>query len=33
MSKEIETKIPVMAENLEVTKHMLEDKVNIIKNP
>jgi uncharacterized protein (TIGR02271 family) len=33
MSKELETKIPVMAENLEVTKHILEDKVDIIKEP
>lgn len=33
MSKELETKIPVMAENLEITKHMLEDKVNILKEP
>ena len=33
MSKDLETKIPVMAENLEVTKNMAEDKVNIIKEP
>lgn len=33
MSKDLETKIPVMAENLEVTKNMVEDKVNIIKEP
>ena len=33
MSKELETKIPVMAENLEVTKNIVEDKVNIIKEP
>ena len=33
MSKELETKIPVMAENLEVTKRLTEDKVDIIKEP
>ena len=33
MSKELETKIPVMAENLEVSKRMTEDKVDIIKEP
>jgi len=33
MSKELETKIPVMAENLEVTKRLTEDKVQIIKEP
>ena len=33
MSKELETKIPVMAENLEVTKRLTEDNVKIIKEP
>ena len=33
MSKELETKIPVMAENLEITKSIVEDKVDIIKEP
>ena len=33
MSKELETKIPVMAENLEITKSIAEDKVDIIKEP
>ena len=33
MTKELETKIPVMAENLEVTKRLTEDKVDIIKEP
>lgn len=33
MSKEMETKIPVMGENLEVTKRVTEDKVDIIKEP
>ena len=33
MSKELETKIPVMAENLEVKKKFTEDNVNIIKEP
>ena len=33
MSKELETKIPLMAENLEVSKRMTEDKVDIIKEP
>jgi stress response protein YsnF len=33
MSKELETKIPVMAENLEVSKRITEDKVDIIKEP
>lgn len=33
MSREMETKIPVMGENLEVTKKIIEDKVNIIKEP
>ena len=32
MSKELETSIPVMAENL-VTKHIKEDQVDIIKEP
>jgi uncharacterized protein (TIGR02271 family) len=33
MSKELETKIPVMGENLEITKNITEDNVNIIKEP
>jgi uncharacterized protein (TIGR02271 family) len=33
MSKELETKIPLMAENLEVTKSIAEDRVDIIKEP
>ena len=33
MSKELETKIPVMAQNLEVTKRLTENKVKIIKEP
>src|ERR687889_1389943 len=33
MSKELETKIPVMAENLEITKSIAEDSVDIIKEP
>ncbi len=33
MSKELETKIPVMAENLEIKKRLTEDGVNIIKEP
>ena len=33
MSKELETKIPVMAQNLEVTKKLTENKVKIIKEP
>src|ERR687890_675288 len=33
MSKELETKIPVMAENLEITKRLTEEKVDIIKEP
>jgi uncharacterized protein (TIGR02271 family) len=33
MSKELETKIPVMAENLEVTKRLTENKIKIIKEP
>ena len=33
MSKELETKIPVMTENLEVTKRLTEDNVKIIKEP
>jgi len=33
MSKELETKIPIMAENLEVTKRLTEDNVKIIKEP
>ncbi len=30
-SKEFETKIPAMGENLEIKKNIAEDKVNIIK--
>ena len=33
MSKELETKIPLMAQNLEVTKRLTENKVKIIKEP
>src|SRR6476620_8022315 len=33
MSKELETKIPVMAENLEITKRLTEENVDIIKEP
>ena len=33
MSKELETKIPVMAQNMEVTKKLTENKVKIIKEP
>src|SRR5919112_707984 len=33
MSKELETKIPVMAENLDITKSIAEDRVDIIKEP
>jgi uncharacterized protein (TIGR02271 family) len=33
MSKELETKIPVMAQNLEVSKRLIENKVKIIKEP
>jgi uncharacterized protein (TIGR02271 family) len=33
MSKELETKIPVMAQNLEVSKRLIENKVRIIKEP
>jgi uncharacterized protein (TIGR02271 family) len=33
MSKEIETTIPVMGENLEVKKNITEDKIDIIKEP
>ncbi|MDQ6724170.1 MAG: hypothetical protein M3Z01_07900 [Thermoproteota archaeon] len=33
MSKELETKIPVMAENLQVKKSITEDRINIIKEP
>jgi uncharacterized protein (TIGR02271 family) len=33
MSKELETKIPVMGENLEVKKNITEDKIDIIKEP
>jgi uncharacterized protein (TIGR02271 family) len=33
MSKEIETKIPVMGESLDVSKRLTEDKVDIIKEP
>ncbi|HXT85230.1 MAG TPA: YsnF/AvaK domain-containing protein [Verrucomicrobiae bacterium] len=33
MAKEIETKIPVMAQDLEVSKRVTENKVKIIKEP
>ena len=33
MSKELETKIPVMGESLDVSKRMTENKVRIIKTP
>ena len=33
MSKEIETKIPVMRESLDVSKRLTENKVKIIKTP
>jgi uncharacterized protein (TIGR02271 family) len=33
MSKELETKIPVMGENLDVSKRLTENKVKIIKMP
>jgi uncharacterized protein (TIGR02271 family) len=33
MSKELETSVPVMGENLEITKNVTEDKVDIIKEP
>lgn len=33
MSKELETKIPVMGENLEVSKRLTENKVKIVKEP
>lgn len=33
MSGEIETKIPVIGENLEIAKRIVEDKVDIIKDP
>jgi uncharacterized protein (TIGR02271 family) len=33
MTKELETKIPVMGENLEISKSITEDNVNIIKEP
>ena len=33
MSKELETKIPVMAQHLEVSKRLTENKVKIIKEP
>jgi uncharacterized protein (TIGR02271 family) len=33
MTKELETKIPVMGENLEIKKKIAEDSVNIIKEP
>jgi uncharacterized protein (TIGR02271 family) len=33
MSKELETKIPVMAESLEVSKRLTENNVKIIKEP
>ncbi|MEJ7641430.1 MAG: YsnF/AvaK domain-containing protein [Candidatus Nitrosocosmicus sp.] len=33
MSRELETKIPVMGESLDVSKRLTEDKVRIIKTP
>lgn len=33
MSKEMETRIPVIGENLQVSKKVVEDKVDIIKEP
>ena len=33
MSKELETKIPVMGESLDVSKRLTEDNVDIIKEP
>jgi uncharacterized protein (TIGR02271 family) len=33
MTKELETKIPVMAQHLEVSKRLTENKVKIIKEP
>ena len=33
LSKELETKIPVMGESLDVTKRLTENKVKIIKTP
>jgi stress response protein YsnF len=33
MSGEMETKIPVIGENLEIAKKIVEDKVEIIKDP
>ena len=33
LSKEMETTIPVMGENLEVKKNITEDKIDIIKEP
>ncbi len=33
MSREVETTIPLMAEDIEVTKRITEDKVDIIKEP
>ncbi len=33
MTKELETKIPVMGENLEIKKNIAVDNVNIIKEP
>ncbi len=33
MTKELETKIPVMGENLEVSKRLTENKVRIVKEP
>ncbi len=33
LSKELETTIPVMGENLEVKKNITEDKIDIIKEP
>lgn len=33
MSKEMETKIPLISEDLQVTKRIVEDKVDVIKDP
>ncbi len=33
MTKELETRIPVMGENLEIKKNIAVDNVNIIKEP
>jgi len=33
MSKELETKIPLISEDLQVSKKIVEDKVDVIKDP